>query len=292
MNFEIEPLSAPMGAIVRGWEPDKSLTPIQRDLIADALQEHLVLIFRGQRQPTDEELIAFAGAFGDLLKGSAFLERARGHPEILHVGNLVGDDGKPLGTGGANMMDWHADYSYVDVVGRETFLNAVTLPKTPPHTYFSNQYHAFETLSEPTKRMLRGLRAFHSVSHYYQEGGSKDVERFKADQQRDRAQGVARAAIPEAEHPVVVRHPRTGREILYVGQAITRCILGLSPEESSAMLLELYAHSTRPDNILAHDWELGDLVMFDTLGTLHKRDAWDPGETRLMRQLSTVCRID
>ena len=61
--------------------------------------------------------------------------------------------------------------------------------------------------------------------------------------------------------------------------------------ESSALLKELHLHATQPDRVYGHDWEVGDLVMFDTLGTMHRRDSWDPTERRLMRQLSTACVI-
>ena len=64
--------------------------------------------------------------------------------------------------------------------------------------------------------------------------------------------------------------------------------IGMPRDESDDLLRELHAHSTRPSFVYSHDWELGDMVMFDTLGTLHRRDAWDPGERRVMRQLSTL----
>lgn len=291
MKFDIQPLGGAIGAVVRGWQPGQELTEDERATIKAALGRYLVLVFRGQRQPTDGELIAFAESFGDLLRGSAFLERTRDNPEILRVGNLVGDDGKPQGTGGASMMDWHSDYSYVDRVGDITFLNAVQLPKKPPHTYFCDQYRAAETLPEDLRQRVCGLRALHSVSHYYEDGGSQDVERFRADRERDKAQGIEAPSIPEAEYPVIVRHPETGREILYVSPAITCSIIGLDNEEGGRLLDELHAHSTRPDNVYTHDWEPDDLVMFDTLGTMHKRDSWDQGEQRYMRQLSTVRMI-
>lgn len=291
-SLQIEPLAGSFGAFASGWISEKPLTAQDRDVITEALRDHQVLIFRGQKQPTDEELISFAGTFGDLLQGSAFLERARDHPEILSVGNLVGDDGKPQGTGGSSEMDWHSDYSYVDRVGKETFLNAVKLPKYPPHTYFSNQYRALETLPTAMRDRLRGMRAWHSVSHYYEDSGSKDVERYRADREREKNEGIETVPILEAEHDLIVRHPETGREILYISPAIVQSIIGLGPEESAALLAELRTHSTQPGNVLAHDWEVGDVVMFDTLGTLHKRDSWDPAERRNMRQLSTVCRID
>ncbi len=90
---------------------------------------------------------------------------------------------------------------------------------------------------------------------------------------------------------MVVRHPDTGGEILYVSRGITRQIVGMARPESSALLKELHLHATRPERVYAHEWELGDLVMFDALGTLHRRDSWDPTQRRLMRQLSTACAV-
>ena len=59
-------------------------------------------------------------------------------------------------------------------------------------------------------------------------------------------------------------------------------------DESDELLKELSTHSTNSDYVYAHDWQVGDMVMFDTLGTLHRRDAWDPSERRVMRQMSTL----
>jgi alpha-ketoglutarate-dependent taurine dioxygenase len=131
------------------------------------------------------------------------------------------------------------------------------------------------------------LRATHSIADYMAE-----PERgFAAKVERDDALGIERPQIPEAEHPVVVRHPDTDDEILYVSRGITRRIVGMERADSSALLKELHLHATRPDRVYAHDWEVGDLIMFDTLGTMHRRDAWDPAQRRLMRQLSTACAI-
>ena len=113
-------------------------------------------------------------------------------------------------------------------------------------------------------------------------------EEFTAKKERNARLGVERPPIPQAVHPVVLRHPDTGREILYVSKGITRNIIGMPRDESDALLKELAAHSTRPENVYAHDWQTGDMVMFDTLGTLHRRDAWDPSERRVMRQMSTL----
>ncbi len=278
----------PLGAMIRGWEPALPLEGADRDQIVDALRRYRVLVFRGQPQPTDEELVRFVEHFGQPIKGSEWFRNAGALPEILPVTNVRGSDGTRLGVEGATDLEWHADYSYVATPGEISFLNAVELPAEPPRTYFCDMYRAFETLDPELQDRLRGLRATHSIADYMAEP-ERD---FAAKVARDRSQGVERPDIPEAEHPVVVRHPDTGCEILYVSRGITRGIIGMERAASSALLKELHLHATRPERVYGHDWEVGDLVMFDTLGTMHRRDAWDPSERRLMRQLSTACEVN
>jgi taurine dioxygenase/pentalenolactone F synthase len=293
MTLEIRPLSGPLGAIVTGWNPEDELEREDFETIQRALREHLALVFRGQPEVADLDLIGFAARFGDLLKGSEFLRDAGEHPEILPVTNMVDDQGIPKGTGQSNEMGWHSDYSYVDRVGRETFLNAVILPKDPPHTSFTDQYRALEPLPPKTVEALRPLRAFHSVKGYV-DGDEIDAEigeTHHSKVERDKRLGIERSPIPEAEHPVVVRHPESGRELLYVSPQITRYIVGMPRNESDELLQELHRYSTRPEFVYHHDWETGDLVVFDNLGTMHRRDTWDPSEQRYMRQLSTAYQL-
>jgi len=301
MAIEVKPLDAPLGAIVLGWNPKTELSDGDEAAIRQALQRHQVLVFRGHAAPTDQELVRFAYRFGNLIKGSEWFGDIDPVAEILRVNNLVGDDGVPEGTGASASLEWHADYSYVPHVGKESFLEAVEIPrKNPPQTCFANQYAAFESLPKAMADMLRPLFAHHSITGYAKDGeqelqitgapqGAEDFrESFKAKKERNARLGVERPPIPQAVHPVILRHPDTGREILYVSKGITRSIIGMPRDESSALLKELAAHSTRPENVYNHDWQTGDMVMFDTLGTLHRRDAWDPAERRVMRQLSTL----
>ncbi len=147
MHLEITPLDGePLGAVVRGWEPEQELDDDTRDQIKAALAEHLVLVFRGQDQPSDEALVRFVEAFGEPIKGSEWFRDAGDLPEILPVTNVKDEQGVPLGTGGAGPLEWHADYSYVPRPGKESFLNAVELPEDPPHTYFCSMYTALDTL--------------------------------------------------------------------------------------------------------------------------------------------------
>ncbi len=281
---------------MRGWNPSDPLAPETRDQILRALRRYLVLVFRGQPTPSDNELVDFASSFGELIKGSEWFRDAGDRPEILPVTNAVGEDGIPKGTGGSGQLEWHSDYSYVPRPARESFLEAVELPERGPKTYFCSQYTSLETLPRALADRLRELTAYHSVTEYVdpRDPRAKRDERsietdFEAKRRRDEAAGVERPPIPEARHPAVMTHPESGRELLYVSKGITRYLEGLPREESNALLKELHQHTTREEGVYAHEWRVGDLVMFDALGTMHRRDAWEGGGQRSMRQLSTMC---
>ena len=129
MRLEVRPLSEPVGAIMTGWNPDEELAPEDRETILRGLRQHLVLVFRGHRQPSDAALVRFARSFGDLVKGTVWFGDMVEFPEILPITNIDGPDGVPRGTGGSVEFGWHADYSYVERVGKESFLEAVELPR-------------------------------------------------------------------------------------------------------------------------------------------------------------------
>lgn len=300
MAIEVKPIDAPLGAIVQGWNPKAELSDGDEAAIRQALQLHQVLVFRGHATPADRELVSFAYRFGNLIRGSEWFGDIDPVAEILRVNNLVGADGVAEGTGASASLEWHSDYSYVPHVGKESFLEAIEIPaKNPPQTCFANQYAAFESLPKAMADRLRPLFAHHSITGYGKGGEDMQVtgapmdaegfrEEFKAKNARNARLGVARVPIPQAVHPVILRHPDTGREILYVSKGITRSIIGMPKDESSALLKELAAHSTQPENVYNHDWQTGDMMMFDTLGTLHRRDAWNASERRVMRQMSTL----
>jgi taurine dioxygenase len=94
-----------------------------------------------------------------------------------------------------------------------------------------------------------------------------------------------------ADRPVVLRHPDTGREVLYVSPGNTTSIVGFSEHESRALLDDLFAHATQPSNVLCHEWQVGDLLVFDAFGGMHRRDRFDPNDRRYMRQLSTLTDV-
>jgi pentalenolactone F synthase len=293
--MEITPLGPPFGAEVRGWDPGRDVTDRLVHVLKEALAEHLVLVFRGHRPPEDEELVEFARRFGPLFAGGELFGDRRPHREILPVTNLLDDDGFPLGTGGSVEFPWHIDYSYMKGVARETFLDAVELPQAPSRTYFCSLYVALETLPGAQVSELRRMQARHGLRTFYTD--PDDLEELRALQarknERNARVGISPTPYKEyvADRPVVLRHPETGREALYVSPGNTSCITGLSAEEGRALLDRLFAHATRSSNVLCHEWQVGDLVLFDAFGCMHRRDRFARSDRRYMRQLSTLTSV-
>lgn len=290
MELEIKPFGEPLGAEVRGLDPSTDLSPDVVDQIKAGLREHLVLVFRGHKTPTDAELVNFAGHFGELAVGTTFLGDPSEYPEILPITNLEDEDGYPLGTGAATEFPWHIDYSYLERVAKESFLEAVELPERQSSTYYCDLYQALETLPEQRVSRLRGLVAHNDLRAFFKDprDWEQAVRAQRLKEERNRKLGFEQGPIPEKDRPVIMRHPESGREALYVSPANTRYIVGLPPEESDALLKELFEHATKPERVYRHDWQVGDLLVVDAIGGMHRRDRFDPADRRYMRQLSTL----
>jgi pentalenolactone F synthase len=278
-----------VGAEVRGWCPDRDLTDEERSQLLDALDTRLVVVLRGQPTPSDDQIARLAHSFGEVYAGGASYGVPMPHPDVLQVSNELGPDGYEVGIGGSGVLPWHTDYSFLPIPARETLLEAFVLPPSGgPATYFCDMYSAWEALPDATRQQLAGKRATHAAmaSASYLGTSASDADAVTRAQLRN-----PRASLPggggPAMHPMVMRHPRTGRLALYVSEFIAG-IDGMDDDDAHRLTVDLLAHAATPERIYRHDWQPGDLLVFDTIGTIHRRDLSHHGETRTMRQLSTV----
>lgn len=276
---------APFGAVVEGWNPAEAPDDALVSAVADALQKHLLLAFRGHKRPTDEQLAAFGAAFGPLIKGSGYFGNENRLPEILPVTNRLDEHGVPLGVGSSSGCDWHADYSYMPTVGDISFLECTEHPAAGGATYFCNMYEALETLPDELLNEVEGKSAFHDALNAERNTTAEDAEKKRASGRHTIKQK------PAASHPVIVAHPRSGRKTLYVNPMLTRYIKDVSAEKSHRVLEEIFAEAIRPERIYKHSWRKGDMVVWDTIGTVHRRDSFPSNEIRDMRQMSTLFEI-
>lgn len=288
MRFEVDPLAEPLGAEVRNWKPEHALSDADYAQLSRALRRHLVLVFRGQRSPTDDELIDFGARFGELAPGATIFGDPSDRPEILPITNLKDEAGDPLGTAASAPLDWHLDYSYLPRVAKETFLEAVEIPETPCPTYFCDTYTALETLPANRVDELRKLSAHHDVRGAVPlEDRAIIEETTRRKRARNKRLGHKHERIPSSDHPVIRRHPDSGREMLYLSPGMTTHLVGLDKTASDALLAELHEHQTQPELTYIHQWQVGDLVLFDSMALMHGRDRIDPNTRRYMRQMSS-----
>jgi taurine dioxygenase len=273
-RITVTPLSAVLGAEISGVDLHRRIDTDTLAQIRQAWDEHLVLRFRGQAL-SDPQLLALSRLFGDLDPpgpnpgGKPFLAE---YPEINVISNVI-VEGVPIGNLGDGEAAWHCDMTYVDNPPRAALLHALEIPGSGGDTYWSNMYLAYEALPAELKKDIAGRQAIHDATY-----NSAGVMR------KGMKEVVDPRTAPGARHPLVIRHPDTGRPALFLGRRRNSHILGLDLSESEALLDRLWAHATQPAFTFRQEWRLHDLVLWDNRCTLHRRDAFDPEARRIMHR--------
>src|SRR5688572_3443033 len=252
----------PTGAVLGAEVLDIDLRALDAGTFAAihrAWLDHQVLLFREQRL-TDEDLVAFSRRFGDLDEapvqesGRRFVE---GHPEIYVVSNVM-QNSAPIGSLGSGEAVWHTDMSYLPDPPKASVLYALEVPARGGDTSFCSMYAAWDELPDRVRRRVEGRRVKHDGT--YNSGGYV-------------RQGVAPTDDPRTSpgtlHPIVYVHPETARWALYLGRRRNAYVDGLSLDDSNALLDEVWSHATREPLTWRHEWQVGDLVLWDNRCTMH-----------------------
>ena len=231
-SIQVRPVSGVLGAEVHGLSL-RDLDDAGFEKVRDLLREHLVLFFPDQQLAPDAHR-RFAMRFGEPEIHPFLPKLDESHPEIV-----------VLRAGGGLIADvWHTDVTFEASPPICSVLNVLEMPASGGDTMWSNQYQAYEALSAPMKELVAGLTARHDAAAF----GHPE-----------------RSAV----HPVVRRHPETGRPSLFVNRQFTRRILELSRDESEGLLGVLYAHSERADFACRYAWRPGTIGIWDNRCTQH-----------------------
>ena len=282
--MKISPTGAALGADV--W--DVQLARLDNTTFQDIYQAWLdhngVLRFPCQ-DLNDDNFLEFAARFGELdlapINANGGYWKPK-YPELAVISNVV-QNGKPVGSLGSYESKWHTDMSYNESPPKASILYAIELPLEGGDTGFASTAAAYDALSEEMKERIAGLTCKHDSSHnsvgQVRKGFQKTYQK--------------REDTPGAVHPLVAEHPETGRKVIYLGRRARAYICELEKFESDALLDDLFAHITRPQFTWTQKWRLGDVVIWDNRCTLHRRDALDPNERRLLHraQIKDVGRM-
>ena len=251
-TFEVESITPHIGAVVRDIDLSQDLTNEQVQDVHDAWYDWKVLVFRNQVLNREQHK-SFARHFGSL-HVHPMQHNKKGDPEILKVKTTANS---PYTAGDG----WHTDVTCDEVPPLGSMLYVTETPQMGGgDTLFADMYLAYELLSEPFKQFLEPLSAVHDGKLPY-------VGSYKSEEPE--------GGYPRNTHPVVIRHPMTGRKILYVNEGFTSHIKGLSRVESKSILGLLYEHINSTPRLWCHvQWEPNTLTFWDNRCTQHHA-VWD-----------------
>lgn len=266
--MEVRRIAGALGAEIHGVDlatelPEQTVAEIRR-----AFLEHLVIFFRDQPL-TPAQFLAFAQRMGRPIE-YPFVKGIAGFPEVIEVKKLEHERQNFGGT-------WHSDTAYLQEPPMGSMLLAREVPPYGGDTEFANQYLAYETLSEPMRRLLETLVGVNSSS-------KPDGTRVRED--RMKTDGKSDAPEYNAEHPVVRTHPETGRKALFIGDQ-SRRFVDMTDEESKPLIAYLMAHATRPEFTCRFRWKApGALALWDNRCCMHYAVADYAGKRRVMHRIT------
>ncbi len=245
--------------------------------IVDELRElwayHPVLVFRRQAL-SEQELAGFSALFGPLERVVRTEWASPAVPEVGLISNLKDGQGRPIGGLGDGEIQWHSDQSYMMNPATGAVLYALELPPDGGTTSWVDLSAAYAGLPDRLKRLVEGRSA---VFDYVKRlAGYQGVDRVISEE--------ARRKTPPVFHPLVHTHPVTGRKALYLDSTTTVAVDGMDEATGTALLDDIYEFATRREFVYRHDWQVGDLVMWDNGSTMHRREPFDPAARRLMKR--------
>lgn len=277
-QFEVVPFKASLGAEIRGYDIN-ALDDATFAQIHARWNEHVLLAFRGQ-SVSAEDLVRLVKRFGTPVSSSNLHQRdlpeRAAHqlyklpPEVTVVSNVKEGD-KSIGILGDGEIVWHSDFSFKEAPTAARMLVAKEIPPAGGRTTFMNCYAAYDALSAAQKKRIQGLTVKQAnivdTAMKLRPGASLDDDIRKT---------------PGPSHPIISTHPETGCNSLFLGRRHGAYVNGLSLAESEALLDELWAHVEQPRFWYSHEWKVGDVVIWDNRCTLHKREAFDSTERRVL----------
>jgi alpha-ketoglutarate-dependent sulfate ester dioxygenase len=267
--LKIEPLTPTVGAEVLDVETDRLLTDeLLPDAVLDALETNGVLVFRDLHLD-DATQVQFCRRLGE---PHAWADHAI--PEIT----VISLD--PAKTAIADYLratfDWHLDGTTDEVPNLASVLTAHVLPADGGQTDFANTYAAYDRLSAQEKEAYSGLRVLHtfeaSQRRYHPDPGPEVLAAWES--------------RPQREHPLVWKH-RSARKSLVLG-ATADYVVGWDLERGRALLDDLLARATAPELVYRHEWAVGDTVIWDNRGVLHRVCPYDVDSQREMHRTTIL----
>lgn len=271
IDVNIRPLSEALGAEILGIDLSRPIDELTFEKIHRTLLDHSVILLRDQHF-TPEQHITFSQRFGNLAIHVFDQFLLPEHPEILRVTNKR-KNGAFIGLADAGKY-WHSDLAYMKRPSLGSILYALEVPPIGGDTLFANMTRAYDKLSSDLKMKLESLTAVNRVAEGRRNSADGRIQMSKAQLGK----------TPDVIHPVVRRHPETGRKSLYVSQSHTDHIIDMNEDNGRTLIRKLVEHATQSDNIYTHRWRPRDVLMWDNRCTMHRVSPYDRRRCRYMHR--------
>jgi alpha-ketoglutarate-dependent taurine dioxygenase len=264
----INKLTASVGAEVIGIDPDRLVADdMLAEAVLDALEDNGVLVFPGLNLDPQAQ-VAFSSRLGTVDHSSD------GHHPVAGIYPVTLDPSKNSSAAYLRgTFDWHIDGCTPisdECPQKATLLSAKQVADRGGETEFASSYMAYEALTEDEKRRYASWRVIHSL----------EASQRRVTPDPSPAQLAQWRARRTHEHPLVWTH-QTGRKSLVLG-ASADYIVGMDVDEGRALLAELLNRATVPERVYRHRWSVGDTVIWDNRGVLHRAAPYDPHSPREM----------
>lgn len=247
-ELDVRPLSPIIGAEIFGLDLSRPLGEKTVAEVRAALNQHHVIFFRDQ-ELTPAQQADFARQFGTVTEGHPVIPAIEDNPEVLAIDSREDR---------ANW--WHTDVTFLQNPAFGSILYMITAPEVGGDTTWASLQDAYDRLAGPVREMCNKLIAIHYDPWFAAEVDARGGYEW---------QGEFKEKLLPALHPVVRTHPENGRNGLFVNQQFTQSILGLSKNESNAILDMLYRHCQQPELTCRFRWRPGSVAFWDNRATLH-----------------------
>jgi alpha-ketoglutarate-dependent taurine dioxygenase len=265
-HLKVRDLAPGFGSEIIGFDPKAPLDDATRDQLRDLFDTRRLLLFR-DIDLTHEEQARLCTML--IRKGEAETIEAMGSKESF-ISNKLDDGVAPFGR-----LQFHVDTMWADNPYQVLSLYGSEVGQPAAPTTFVDAISAWKTLPEDLRRRAAGLEVVHTAGAV-------------------RRGDLAGVLLTEVENPpsTVTRidhtHPRTGETVLHICEQMTDHIVGMSHDESEALLTELFAHLYAPERQLEHHWRQGDFVVFDNIALHHSRGrVVREGPARTLRKVAS-----
>ena len=266
-HIDVHPVSGALGAEITGVDISLPLDAEVVSEIRNALLKHLVIFFQNQ-VITPQQQLNFAEQFGVPMD----YPQLKGLPEFPLVTEVIKLEHETMNFGGV----WHSDTTYLQQPPMASMLYAIEIPPYGGDTLFSNQYMAYETLSDGLKKTLSELVAVNTSS-------KPEVSMTREDRMREAGMELN---ILSASHPAVRTHPETGSKALYVNKAHTTHFKDWTELESKSLLEFLFHHQVRTEFTCRFSWEKNSLAFWDNRCVQHNPVNDYQGFRRIMHRVT------